>query len=249
VDKDSLSLVEQAKRPLLLLSGGKDSMACYYLLKDFWDKLLVVFINTGDAFPETLKIIEEVKKVHPLFLEVKSDVKKFREEFGNPFDVVVMNNTRAGIDAGSEEVAQKQCLPFACCSKNLWEPTQNVLTNLKPDVVIRGERKSEDLKSLVTPGYVENDVIHVLPIYEWSDKDVLSYLESVGFDLPLHYFFKESSLDCMGCTAYSEHTNDRMSWMAKNHPLQFEINKRMKLLNLKIVKQKTRALEKVLDAR
>lgn len=248
MDLVSFEAVKEAKRPLLLLSGGKDSVACYYLLKEFWDKLLVVFVNTGDAFPETLKIVDDIKKVHPLFLEVNSDVKAFREEFGNPFDVVVMNNTPLGVRSCSGAVEQKQCLPFDCCSKNLWEPVSRVLFELKPDVVIRGERKSEDLKSEVTPGFVENGITHVLPIYDWTDKQVLDYLESVGFVLPFHYFFKESSLDCMGCTAYSEYTYDRMDWMKSNYRGQFDANKKLKLKNLDLVKTKARELERTLYA-
>lgn len=243
-----LTLVAKANRPLLLLSGGKDSLACYFLLKEFWDKLLVVYINTGDAFPETLKIIEQVKNNHSLFLEVKSDVKGFRKQYGNGYDVIAADHTKKGHEVLSTS-GPKNCLTFDCCSKNLWEPAQEVLHKLQPDVVIRGERKSEDIKSTVTPGFVENGVTHVLPIYDWSDKDVLNYLESIGFELPLHFFFKESSLDCMGCTGYNDHTNDRIDWMKENYPEQFEVNKKLKLQNLEIIKQKVKELEKVLHGR
>jgi len=32
---------------VLQLSGGKDSLACLYLLKPKWDDLIVAWVNTG----------------------------------------------------------------------------------------------------------------------------------------------------------------------------------------------------------
>jgi len=36
----------------LAFSGGKDSMACWYLYRD--QQPIVIFVNTGKAYPETL---------------------------------------------------------------------------------------------------------------------------------------------------------------------------------------------------
>ena len=43
----------------LAFSGGKDSLACWYLYKA--KNPIVFFVNTGKAYPETLALVEEIR--------------------------------------------------------------------------------------------------------------------------------------------------------------------------------------------
>ena len=44
----------------LQFSGGKDSLAVLYLCKEWWNKITVVWLNTGSAFPETIAQMEGI---------------------------------------------------------------------------------------------------------------------------------------------------------------------------------------------
>ena len=48
------------ERVALELSGGKDSVACLYLLRHQLHKITVYWLNTGDAYPETLDVIHHL---------------------------------------------------------------------------------------------------------------------------------------------------------------------------------------------
>jgi 3'-phosphoadenosine 5'-phosphosulfate sulfotransferase (PAPS reductase)/FAD synthetase len=48
-------------KAVLQFSGGKDSLACLLLLRPWWDRLTVMWVNTGAAFPETLELMEAVR--------------------------------------------------------------------------------------------------------------------------------------------------------------------------------------------
>ena len=58
----------------LQFSGGKDSLACLYLLKDQLEKVVVYYLDTGDGCPETHDVIDKVKSWIPRFITIKSDL-------------------------------------------------------------------------------------------------------------------------------------------------------------------------------
>jgi len=57
----------------LSFSGGKDSIACLHLVKDYLDKVVVVWVNTGANFPEIEQMMREVKSIVTHFHEIKND--------------------------------------------------------------------------------------------------------------------------------------------------------------------------------
>ena len=63
------------ERIALQVSGGRDSLACFYLLKDagLLDKVTVYWVNTGDAFPETIEIMDLVRDMTPHFVEISGN--------------------------------------------------------------------------------------------------------------------------------------------------------------------------------
>jgi tRNA(Ile)-lysidine synthase TilS/MesJ len=44
----------------LAFSGGKDSLACWYLCKHL--NPVVLWVNTGKGYPETLEIVNEIRE-------------------------------------------------------------------------------------------------------------------------------------------------------------------------------------------
>jgi PP-loop superfamily ATP-utilizing enzyme len=46
-------------KAILFFSGGKDSLACLHLLREYWDRVLVVWANPGEALPELRAQMDE----------------------------------------------------------------------------------------------------------------------------------------------------------------------------------------------
>jgi len=81
---------------VLQFSGGRDSLACLYLLKEQWNDLTVVWMNAGAPWPQTVEQMEEIKKLVPHFLEITGDVLGQNEAFGIPSDIVPITNSLQG---------------------------------------------------------------------------------------------------------------------------------------------------------
>lgn len=199
---------------MLQFSGGKDSLACFYLLEPYWKILTVVWVNTGASFPETIKLCDFVKANVKEFIEIKSDQPAHTKAFGLPSDVVPIRASHVGrIIEPSSRIGIQSFLD--CCSANLWVPMSIALRDLGVDAVIRGQKLSDKKKSTIKSGYVENGVTYLFPLEDWSDKDVVEYL---GERLPSHYEFMNTSLDCWSCTAYLSENEGKQEYMEKHHP-------------------------------
>lgn len=205
------------ERTLLQFSGGKDSLACLYVAKPHWDRMTVVWVNTGDAFPETIAQMAGIEALVPHFLEIKSDQPAQIVRFGYPSDLVPVWDTPLGRQSDSSRERKVQD-PFSCCGTNLWKPMADAVKRLGATTVIRGQRVSEHRKSSVRNGDVIDGVRYVMPVEDWSNEDVFAYLERNNVDVPAHYAYVNSSLDCQHCTAYLNENAGKFQYMKERHP-------------------------------
>ncbi len=183
---------------VLQFSGGKDSLACLYLLEPIWDDLTVLWCNTGSAYEETLDLMERVKKLVPHFAEVKSNQPKFIEEYGNPVDVLPIRRTNFGQYIHGTE-SKKFTDYLSCCNANIWQPVREASKGYAN--IFRGQRLEDDKKSRIRNGDVIDGQTYLFPIENWTTQDVISYL---GERLPKYYQTEKTSHDCWNCTAYLE---------------------------------------------
>lgn len=214
----------------LMFSGGKDSIACLYLTKDYWDKITFIWVNTGDVFPENESIVRKYQAMVPNFLEVKTDVATFKKKHGLPTDVLSTHSTEAGIITSNPD-GLKLVSGFDCCAYNLWIPAMETIKQLGATLVIRGQRNDEAAKSPLRSGHTENGIEYLFPIETWTAPEVLAYLKENNVEIPEFFHFAESSLDCMRCTAFLHGIEDRRNYMRTNHPEAHSENGR----NLRII--------------
>ncbi|WP_196933715.1 methyltransferase domain-containing protein, partial [Pseudacidovorax intermedius] len=77
-------------------SGGRDSTAALYLLRDRWADMTIYHLDTGDQFPETREVARrvraDVEAAGGRFEVIETDVRARREAVGFPSDLVPVDN-------------------------------------------------------------------------------------------------------------------------------------------------------------
>jgi phosphoadenosine phosphosulfate reductase len=199
----------------LAFSGGKDSLACWYLYKN--QQPIVFWVNTGKAYPETLKLVNEVRAEAVNFVEVKTDQQKNIELNGIPSDVVPVNWTKFGMEISGEKPVKVQNY-WECCWSNISRPLADAVQEHKITKLIRGQRNDEVYKATSRHGSVVEGVTYLHPIENWTKKQVLDFILAQRGSLPEHYKIEHSSLDCYDCTAFWKHSADRVAYMKEKHP-------------------------------
>lgn len=237
-------ILSKHEKIVLHFSGGKDSVACLLLLREWWDKITVMWCNTGDMFPENEAIVRDFQKILPHFVEIKSDVKAFMKEHGFPSDVVpVFHSTIGRQISGENKIRISNAIE--CMAFNMWIPIANATKELGATLVIRGQRNYENMKSPINSGHIEAGVEYYFPLESWSQTDVLDYLKLQGFPVPEHFYFEESSMDCMSCTACCSSFADREDYMKRRHPAQHQENKKNIASILSAINAETSYMERM----
>lgn len=215
-------------RTVLQFSGGKDSLACLYLLRPRWDEITVAWVNTGAAFPETIEQMQEIQKLVPHFLEIRSN--QSIANAGFPADVVPL-------DVGFQS-------RYACCAHALWFPMMRAMNEMGATEIIRGQKKADSIKGPIRDGAVIDGVTYRFPLEDWTDADVYAYLKEVHAKLPPNYTEMHTSLDCWNCTAYLSENREKLGYMKRIHPEKFEIvNQRIRALRTAIHQQSAPIME------
>jgi 3'-phosphoadenosine 5'-phosphosulfate sulfotransferase (PAPS reductase)/FAD synthetase len=204
---------------VLQFSGGKDSLACLFLLRPRWDAITVLWTNPGTPFPETVAIMERVKALVPHFVEVRTDVTSDIASHGMPVDVVPFQQTGLGKAITSAD-GPKLRTWYECCRTNVWIPMDAATRKLGATVVYRGQRNSEQYKSPLPSGTVVDGVRYVFPIADWTDSQVTEYLTSLG-EMPEYYAHVDKGLDCVNCTAYLDEKQRLFKYMKSRHPEKY----------------------------
>lgn len=193
----------------LQFSGGKDSLACLHLWEDMLDETVVLWVNTGAAYPETIRQMERVAARVPHFKEVRTDQPANIEQYGLPADVVPTINTSWGRLSTSEPGPKIQSY-IDCCAGNIWIPMHNAVREMGLTRIVRGQRNDERRTSPIRSGQIVDGIEYVFPLQDWSREQVMEYLRNVGADIPGYYEHEQTSRDCWSCTAYLDESRDRI---------------------------------------
>lgn len=203
----------------LQFSGGKDSLACLYLLRDRLHEITVAWVNAGAAFPETLEYMSRIREMVPHFIEIKST--QNIAEFGYPADLLPTAATLSGRiahPAGKYKFQSK----WDCCFHAISIPMHNAMIERGATTLIRGTKKADFFHSPIEPGIIFNGIRYEFPVWDWTDGQVLEFLASKDIEVPPHYQQMSTGLDCMNCTAYLAENSGKLSYMRKHHPKQFQ---------------------------
>lgn len=189
-------VASEFERPVLLFSGGKDSVAVLHLAtKAFWPGRVpfsLLHVDTGHNFPEVLAFRDATVEKLGVKLEVAS--------------------VQDYIDDGRlQERADGTRNPLQTL------PLLDAITSGKHDAVFGGARRDEDkarakerifslrdefgqwdprnqrpeLWNLYNGRHTVGQHVRVFPISNWTELDVWSYIEREGIELPPLYFAHE----------------------------------------------------------
>ena len=199
----------------LAFSGGKDSLACWYLYKA--KNPIVFFVNTGKAYPETLAIVEEIRAEAVEFIEINIDQQAQIDANGIPSDIVPINNTLDGeIVSGKKDVLIQSYLN--CCTQNITLPLLNAVKERGITQLIKGQRNDDSFKGESRHGVIVDGIEYIQPIEKWTGKQVLDFVATQRGQLPEHFSLNHTSLDCYDCTGFMKDSADRVEWTKVNHP-------------------------------
>lgn len=201
----------------LAFSGGKDSLACWFICRD--EGPFVIWVNTGKAYPETLRIVNLVKGqcLPGQFIEVKTDQENQNIQRGIPSEIIPIDCTEDGMLKTGIVGDIKVQSYLDCCLSNISIPLHTAAKRLKVKYLIRGQRLEDVRKSTARDGTEVDGLIYKQPIENWSKTKVMDFL-SERMDIPEHFRLEHSSLDCYDCTAYLSESQDRVQWTKERYP-------------------------------
>lgn len=195
-------ILDRHERIALQFSGGRDSIATLYLMRPYWDRLTVYWLDGGSAFPETVALVQQVRDMVPNFARVEGRQPQVIEEFGLPTDILPVSATPMGVvGSGKGKTMQDR---YSCCLRSIMLPMHERMMADGITLIIRGQKNSDRLKSIIRSGDVENGIEFLFPIEEWDNAKVMSYLREQDAPIPRFYEMLDAAPDCMTCSAWWE---------------------------------------------
>lgn len=228
---------------ILQFSGGLDSLATLWMLKETWDSLTVAWVDTGAAYDETHELMARIKKL-PIadFVIIRSDQPKWTAEHGFPVDVIPVRLTGIGHTI-HKTVGPRFQSYLMCCNANIWGPMTEAMNRLGATVVYRGQRKAEKKTAPIASGHVHEGIRYEFPIEDWTREQVRAYVEERCPDYVPEYYRngEDSSRDCWDCTAYLEDNAKRISVLSG--PKKEVVRHRLNLLDRAIYDEHMNIME------
>lgn len=222
-------IIGRHQRIALQFSGGRDSLACLYLMRPYWDRLTVYWCDTGAAYPETIALMEKVRDMVPNFARIEGRQPQVIEAFGIPSDIVPVNATPVGRFVGDEAAPLIQDR-YSCCIRSMMEPTHERMIADGITLIIRGQKQKDRLKSRVRSGDAHDGIEYLFPIEDWDTAQVMRFLKDEGAPLPRFYEMLNGMPDCMTCSAWWE--EGAAKYLKRYHHTQYLGNqKRLDIIN------------------
>lgn len=209
-------VASQFKKPVLLFSGGKDSIVMAHLARKAFYPSRIPFpfmhVDTGHNFPETITFRDAFMKELNVNLIVRYvqdsiDQNKVQEETGkyasrNSLQTVTL------LDA-IEEFGFDVCLGGARRDEEKSRAKERIFS-VRDDFGQWDYKKQRPEPFQILNGKIQfGENVRAFPISNWTEEDIWSYILQEGLELPEVYFAHNRKLVKRdgAYLAYSEHLN------------------------------------------
>jgi 3'-phosphoadenosine 5'-phosphosulfate sulfotransferase (PAPS reductase)/FAD synthetase len=222
------SILDRHEKIALMASGGKDSLACVYLLRDYLHKIMVYHVDTGDLLPEMRASAHRIAEMVPNFTRIETNVEGWINTHGLPTDLMPFSAHPIGHLMGQ---ARTRLVPrYDCCWSNLMHPAMARTIEDGNTLLIRGT-KAVDMPVLpAKSGDMLHDKMELwLPLQDWTHEQVFAYLAVEKVEIPRVYDYVVNSPECARCSAWWG--ENRAKYLKKHHPLLWlEYDARLQLV-------------------
>lgn len=211
-----LSALDRHERIALSFSGGKDSLAVVYLLRNHLDRVTVYHLDTGDLLPEQMEVVRHVERMAPNFVRVETHVNDWIAHHGLPTDLLPHSAHVVGMAMGE---GRKLVSRYDCCYANLMLPLWQQVVNDGNTLMIRGTKRADMARLPAESGETHNGVELFYPLLGWSNEQVFAYLDEVGAPISRVYQHVTNSPECARCPAWWG--EKRAAYLRQFHPSLF----------------------------
>ncbi|MGG8496500.1 sulfate adenylyltransferase subunit CysD [Tenacibaculum sp. TC6] len=188
-------VVAQFEKPVLLFSGGKDSITLVRLAQKAFYPAKIPFplmhIDTGHNFPETIEFRDRLVKELGVELIVRDvqdniDAGKVKEETGK-YASRNMLQTETLLDA-IEEFGFDACIGGARRDEEKARAKERIFS-VRDDFGQWDEKNQRPELFDMLNGRIDlGQNVRVFPISNWTELDVWSYIQKEGIEIPSIYF-------------------------------------------------------------
>ena len=188
-------VVAQFEKPVLLFSGGKDSITLVRLAQKAFYPATIPFplmhIDTGHNFPETIEFRDKLVKELGLELIVRNvqdniDAGRVKEETGK-YASRNMLQTETLLDA-IEEFGFDACIGGARRDEEKARAKERIFS-VRDDFGQWDEKNQRPEVFDMLNGKIDlGQNVRVFPISNWTELDVWSYIEKERIEIPSIYF-------------------------------------------------------------
>jgi len=205
LESQAMDIIEEAleiaEKPCVAWSGGKDSTVVLYLVRQLKPDVIVVWNNTTNEFPETIRFVRSLAKEWNLnFHEIRPTMTfwEVMDKYGFP---------KPRFPGGTPK----------CCEYLKEKPSVDFYLKEGIDVIFDGLTTWESKvrrATLFSRGPIrvvknigrrnlKKTIIKASPIWNWRPEEVWAYIEKEG--IPVNPAYKKYGIPrvgCMVCTAY-----------------------------------------------
>jgi 3'-phosphoadenosine 5'-phosphosulfate sulfotransferase (PAPS reductase)/FAD synthetase len=214
---DLVAIFEQYQTVHISFSGGKESVVLADLVMPWRDRVVLVWVNTGDAAPGLPEFVREYGSRFRL-VEINSDSRGSWKEFGPPAAVASVEQMRNyGI------VPSIQPWPI-CCWRNRQVPIANAMANVSAHLrksglettILHGQRDKDQAFKEAQQSNLYAGTATFGPLWNWSFDEVMAYIEQRQLALPPHYGEIIDSIECVSCPA--DTSPAKLAYLDKHFP-------------------------------
>ncbi|EDM45710.1 phosphoadenosine phosphosulfate reductase [unidentified eubacterium SCB49] len=162
-----------SKNPLLTTSFGKYSACLIHAVSTVKKDIAVLWCDTGYNTDATYEHVSSLSSTYKLNLEVCSP--QFTTAYiNNKYGAPEFDNPNHHIISEITKVA----------------PFQKAIKKIHPDVWLTNLRKDQNpyRESLDILSYSEEGILKVAPFFNWSDSQILSYMNKNNLPIHVDYF-------------------------------------------------------------